>query len=81
MQTYAFTVQTKSDPDPNVVDAIYAACDDASASSENGKLAIAFDREADTLEIAIREAVDVLRKLSVDVASVTLDVESLAVLH
>lgn len=81
MQVYAFTVQTNRNSDSSIVDSIYSVCDDATASVENGKLAIAFDRRADTLEQAIREAVDALRSLSVDVTSVTLDVESLAVLN
>ncbi|WP_417732721.1 hypothetical protein [Rosistilla oblonga] len=81
MQVYAFTVQTNRNSDSSIVDSIYSVCDDATASVENGKLAIAFDRRADTLEQAIREAVDALRSLAVDVTSVTLDVESLAVLN
>lgn len=81
MQFYAFTVQANRNSDPSIVDSIYSVCDDATASVENGKLAIAFDRRADTLEQAIREAVDALRSLAVDVTSVTLDVESLAVLN
>lgn len=82
MQTYAFTVHTNSDPDPATVDAVYGVCDDASATSENGgRLAIAFDRDAESLEKAIRSAVDDLRSVAVDVSGVTLDVDSLAVLN
>ena len=82
MQTYAFTVRTNSDPNPAIVDAIYGVCDDASATSENdGRLAITFDREAESLEKAIRSAVDALRTVAVDVSGVTLDVDCLGVLN
>jgi len=78
----AFTVHTDSDPDPAIVDAVDGICDDASATSENdGRLTIAFDREAESREKAIRSAVDTPRSLRVDVAGVTLDVDSLAVLN
>ncbi len=82
MQTYAFAVHTGNDPDPAIVDAVYDVCDDASATSENdGRLAITFDREAESLEKEIRSAVYELRTVEVDVSSVTLDVDSLAVLN
>ena len=82
MQTYAFTVHTTNETDSAIVDAIYGICDDASATSENGgRLAVAFDREAESLEKAIRSAVDSLRTVAVNVSGVTLDVDSLAVLN
>lgn len=81
MQTYAFTVLTENEPDAGTVEKVYAACHDATATSENGRLAIAFDRPANSLDHAIRSALSQLGTLQIAITAVTLDAESLAVLQ
>jgi len=81
MRTYAFTVLTAATATDDLVDRIYRVCDDATASVEDGTLAVAFDREADSLDRTIRQVLEQLRTLGVDTTSVTIEAESLAVLQ
>ena len=82
MQVYCFTVLTNTDGgDADVVDRVYGICDDATATSEDGRLAVAFDREAESLDQAIGSALKQLRRISVGITGVTIDPESLAVLR
>lgn len=81
MQTYAFTVLTENELDVGIVEKVYAACPDATATSESGRLAIAFDRQADSLDDAIRSALNQLGTLQIAITAVTLDAESLTVLQ
>lgn len=60
-----------------LADALYAAgCDDGSPFSSNGIAAIGFDREADSLESAIRSAVADVQKAGCVVQRVQIESDS-----
>lgn len=54
-----------------------AGCDDATLSSSGGRSEIGFDREADTLQQAIRTAIENVRSVGLDVDHVEIDHEDL----
>lgn len=60
MQTYEFTVILTGveEVDDDLADALYAAgCDDGTPHSSGGVAGVAFDRDAESLEAAIRSAI------------------------
>lgn len=75
-----FTVVLKgADPlGDNVVERIYARCDDASAGSCNGIGHVHFDRPAASLNAAIASAVADLRDCGLDVERVEIESDDLA---
>ena len=75
MKTYEFTIRLKQ---PEVTDAdcdaLYkAGCDDSTVVTKNGTTCVIFDREAASLEEAIRSATADVRKAGFDVARVEMD--------
>ena len=75
MKTYEFTIILKQ---PEVTDAdcgtlFEAGCDDSTVVSKNGVTCVIFDREAPSLEEAIRSATADVRKAGFDVARVEMD--------
>ena len=78
MQTYAFTILTTADAAADVVDRLYRVCTDATATSCDGRLLIAFDRDAESLDAAIRSALGDLLVVGCDATTVTIEAESLA---
>ncbi len=57
---------------------VEAGCDDSTTGSCNGEAFVAFDREAASLEVAIRSALADIRKAGVEAAEVRLAPNSLA---
>ena len=80
MQTYGFIVQTRNASDESLVDVVYGLCEDASASSRDGMLSIAFDREADSMDAALRSAIEQLRIAGCVIDHITIESDSLAAL-
>ena len=79
MQTFIFTCQIAdlSDFDLELADSIHAAgADDCSIGSRDGVVTIDFDREAETLDQALRTAIDDLAKVGLRVSDVRLDAAS-----
>jgi hypothetical protein len=62
MPTYEFTLVLADEITTDTADAIYAICDDATSSRSNGVEYVAFDRQAESLESAIRSAVADVQK-------------------
>ncbi len=58
---------------------VAAGCDDSTTGSCNGEAFVAFDREASSLEEAIRSALADVRKAGVEPAEVRLAPDSLAI--
>ena len=81
MQNYAFTILTTAEPTAEVVDRLYGACTDATATSCEGRLLIAFDRDAESLDAAIRSALGDLLGIGCDANAVTIEAESLELLR
>lgn len=52
---------------------IYAICDDCTAGSRGGRMHIRFHRESDSLEAAIRSAIDQVQQVGYVVARVETD--------
>jgi hypothetical protein len=82
MHTYTFTVilgdQTEMTED--LAEALAAAgCDDGLAGSSSGVAVVIFDREADSLEQAVRSAISDVQKAGCRVARVEIEPEDLAV--
>ena len=81
MKTYEFDVLLKdiSEVTDNQADALFAAgCDDATPASCNGIAWVHFDREASSLEEAIRSAVIQVQAAGFTVSKIELDVGSAA---
>ena len=80
--TYEFKI-ILADHDVMTVDLgealVAAGCDDSTTGSCNGEAFVAFDREAATLEEAIRTAIADVRKAGIEPAEVRLTPDSLAV--
>jgi hypothetical protein len=79
MKTYEFDVILKdvAEVSDEQADALFeAGCDDGTPTSCDGLAWIHFDREADSLEEAVRLAVAQVRGVGLDVAKVELDVGS-----
>ena len=80
MQTYGFTFTIKDHSvcSNEMAEAIYAnGGDDASVGSSGGAVHVAFDREADSLDEAIKSAVRDLAKAGYQVSHVEIDDETL----
>jgi hypothetical protein len=80
MQTYTFTVilgdQTEMTGD--LTEALAAAgCDDGLAGSSGGVAAVVFDREAESLEQAVRSAIADVQKAGCRTAWVKIDPQDL----
>lgn len=84
MKSYRFTIYFR-DLDymsEETAEALYeAGCDDCTPASSDGRAYAGFDREAKSLEAAIATAAADARKAGLEVASVTLDDEEVAVLE
>ena len=81
MKTYEFDVVLKdvSEIPDDQADALFVAgCDDGTPASCNGVAWIHFDREASSLEEAIRSAVAQVQAVGFRVAKVELDADSAA---
>jgi hypothetical protein len=77
MKTYEFDVVLKNVPEASDehADALFVAgCDDGTLTSRNGTTWIHFDREAPSLEEAIRSAVAQVQSAGLTVSKVELDV-------
>ena len=77
MKTYEFDVILKgvSEADDEPADALFnAGCDDGTLASRDGVAWIHFDREAASLEEAIRSAVSQVQSAGLTVSKVELDV-------
>ncbi len=82
MTTYEFDVVLKdlSEVSDEQADALFAAgCDDATPACCEGTCWIHFDREATSLEEAIRSAVKQVRAAGLDVSKIELDAGSAAI--
>lgn len=78
---FSFTVLTREPANDATVERVYSVLDDATCGSENcGCLAVGFDRQADSLEEALRGALQQLRGLGLAVDTVTIDSDSVAAL-
>ncbi len=75
MKTYEFSlVLTVSEVTDDDCDALHeAGCDDGTVVTRNGVTYVAFDREADSLEEAIRSATAQVRRTGFEVARVEMD--------
>lgn len=75
MKTYAFcVVLTASAVTDDDCDALYeAGCDDGTVVTRDGVTHVAFDREAESLEEAIRSATGQVRAAGFEVARVEMD--------
>ncbi len=75
MKTYEFSlVLTVSQVTDDDCDALYeAGCDDGTVVTRDGVTHIAFDREAESLEEAIRSATTQVRGAGFEVARVEMD--------
>ena len=79
MNVYEFDVvlQGVGDVTDDAADALFAAgCDDGTPASSDGTAWIHFDREASSLEDAIRSALAQVRSAGLCVSRVELDAES-----
>ena len=75
MKTYEFMlVLTASELSDDECDALYeAGCDDGTVVTRNGVTYVAFDRDAESLEDAIRSATADVRAAGFEVARVEMD--------
>jgi hypothetical protein len=83
MKTYEFDVilQGAAEVSDEQADALFqAGCDDGTPVSRDGQAWIHFDREAASLEQAIRSAVGQVQSAGFAVAKVELDVDAAAAL-
>jgi hypothetical protein len=81
MKTYEFDVLLKdvAEVTDDQADALFeAGCDDGTPASCNGLTWIHFDREASSLEEAIRSAIAQVRAAGFTVSKIELDAESVA---
>lgn len=79
MTTYEFDIVISGveEISDDQADALFAAgCDDATPASSNGAAWIHFDREASSLESAIRSAVVQVRTAGLSVSKIELDAGS-----
>jgi hypothetical protein len=83
MKTYEFDVVLKdvAEVTDDQADSLFAAgCDDATPASSNGAAWVHFDREAKSLEEAIRSAVGQVQAAGFTVVKVELDLAAAAAL-
>jgi hypothetical protein len=79
MTCYRFVVVLRGldEIDDDLANALYeAGCDDGSPFSSDGVAAVGFDREADSLESAIRSAVADVQKAGCTVQKVEIESDS-----
>lgn len=79
MKVYGFDVVLKglTEVSEDLADALFAAgCDDGTPASSNGLAWVHFDREAATLEDAIRSAVAQVKAAGAKVAKIELDADA-----
>jgi hypothetical protein len=63
-----------------LADTLYGRCPDSTLSSCDGRSKIGFDREADTLQSAIRSALNDINAAGLTVESVEIEADDLAAL-
>jgi hypothetical protein len=81
MKLYAFDVVLKdiSEVTDDLANRLFTAgCEDSTPSSCNGVAWVHFDREADSLEEAIRSAVEQVQRAGLRVAKVEVEVEAVS---
>jgi hypothetical protein len=81
MALYAFSVILKDESEltEDLAEALAAAgCDDGASRSSEGVVSVDFDRDADSLEHAIRSAVADVQKAGYRVARVEIEADALA---
>ena len=84
MNTYGFDIFLKDvlELTDDHADALFkAGCDDGTPACSNGAAWIHFDRDAQSLEEAIRSAVAQVRAAGFQVSKIELDVDSVAVIQ
>lgn len=82
MKKYEFTLVLAGDLElsDEVSDGLFAAgCDDGTPGTCNGVFSIDFHRQADSLEAALRSAIDNVRAAGFEVDHIEMETESLAV--
>jgi len=77
MKTYEF-ILVLPDIDDDTADAIYGKCDDSSVGKSSGTTYVAFDREAESLESAIRSAVADLNNIGVHPLRIEMEVPAMS---
>lgn len=83
MKNYGFTIVLKNvnELDENLAERIFACgADDSSPHSRNGTVNVAFDRDAESLELAVTSAVAELRAAGIEIERVELEEAELAIL-
>jgi hypothetical protein len=78
MTRQRFTVILKDTLNEEIVEQLYAQCDDASAGSCNGIGHVHFDRPAASLNEAIASAVADLRSCGLEVERIEIEADDLA---
>lgn len=78
-QAYSFTVHLMNPfDDEELCDRIYGVCDDSTATSDReGRLLLEFDREAESLDNAIRSALADLVSVGATPQSITIETRDL----
>ncbi len=76
---FALKLKDVMEIDDTLADALFeSGCDDGSPWSSEGVAFVGFDREADSLEAAIKSAVGDIRRAGCEVDKVEIDHEELA---
>nr|VFJ60159.1 MAG: hypothetical protein BECKFW1821B_GA0114236_10542 [Candidatus Kentron sp. FW] len=79
MKTYEFTIiLSESHIDESTTDAIYGKCRDSSVGGSHGVTYVAFDREGESLDMAVNSAVKDLRHLGITPLRVEMDIPEMA---
>ncbi len=73
MKTYAFTL-ILPETDDTVAETIYGTCTDASLGKSHGTTYVAFDREAESLEVAIDSAIADLQHVGIQPLRIEMDI-------
>ncbi len=83
MNTFIFTltIDGHSECSLNMADAIFAAADDSSVGSRDGVVTVVFDRQAPSLDEAIRTAIRDLGKAGYRASHIEIDDSTLSVLR
>lgn len=77
MKEHDFTLVLATDPTEDEAEKLYAAFDDGTISTTSGMPYIHFHREANSLEEAIRSAINDVFGAGIDVARVEIEPDSL----
>jgi len=82
MKTYGFDIILRGIDSLNdeIVERVYALCDDCGLSSGSGVTTARFDREANSLESAIASALETIRKAGCEAERIEIDREDFATL-